>query len=87
MRGLPFFLPGGKLGGEEGRDPVEHPNLIHEEEIMRDGIVVQRTFRQARWTRGGTFTWSALKKRTGRGEGSSGLAFDQAIEKPPRKQA
>ncbi len=68
------------------RDPVTNPNLIHEEEVMRDGVVVQRTFRQARWTRGGTFTWSALKKRTGRGEGSSGLAFDQAIDKPPQQQ-
>ena len=64
------------------RDPVTKPNLIHEEEIMRDGVVVQRTFRRARWTGGGAFTWTALKKRTGRGEGSSGLAFDQAIQKP-----
>jgi hypothetical protein len=65
------------------KDPVTNPNLIHDEEILRDGLVVQRTYRQARWTRGGTFLWSSLNKRTGRGEGSSGLAFDQVIEKPP----
>jgi hypothetical protein len=68
------------------RDPVAQPNLIHEEEILRDGVVIRRTFRQARWIGGNTFTWSALKKRTGRGEGSSGLAFDQLIEKPAPKQ-
>jgi hypothetical protein len=65
------------------KDPVTNPNLIRDEEILRDGLVVQRTYRQARWTRGGTFLWSSLNKRIGRGEGSSGLAFDQVIEKPP----
>jgi hypothetical protein len=67
------------------RDPVSEPNLIHEEEILRDGLVVKRTFRQARWSKGQTFGWNALKKQNGRGEGSSGLAFDQIIEKPPTK--
>ena len=37
------------------RDPVANPKLIHEEEILRDGIVVRRTFRRARWNRGQTF--------------------------------
>jgi hypothetical protein len=68
------------------RDPVNQPNVIHDEEVMRDGIVVRRRFRQARWTGGSTFTWSSLEKVNGRGEGSSGLAFDQAIQKPPKKQ-
>jgi hypothetical protein len=68
------------------RNPVESPNVVHEEDVLRDGVIVRRTFRQARWTRGGTFLWSALKKQTGRGEGSSGLAFDQAINKPARRQ-
>ena len=69
------------------RDPVSEPNVIHDEEVMRDGIVVQRRFRQARWTGGASFVWSALEKRNGRGEGSSGLAFDQALQKPPKKSA
>jgi hypothetical protein len=68
------------------RDPVSQPNVIHDEEVMRDGIVVRRRFRQARWTGGSAFTWSALEKLNGRGEGSSGLAFDQATQKPPRTQ-
>jgi hypothetical protein len=63
------------------RDPRTNPNLIHEEEVLRDGIVVRRTFRRARWNSGKTFAWSALRKQSGRGEGSSGLAFDQAIDK------
>jgi hypothetical protein len=63
-------------------DPRDNPNMIHDEEILREGIVMRRTFRQARWLRGGTFTWSALKKQTGRGEGSSGIAFDQLVDKP-----
>lgn len=65
------------------RDPVANPNLIREEEILRDGIAVRRTFRRARWNRGQTFAWSALRKQPGRGEGSSGLVFDQAIDKGP----
>ena len=64
------------------RDPVGQPNTIHEEEILRDGIVVRRQFRKSRWLDGRTFAWSALSKQAGRGEGSSGLAFDQVIEKP-----
>jgi hypothetical protein len=66
------------------RDPVNQPNVIHEEEVLREGIVVRRRFRQARWVGGRTFSWAALEKKTGRGEGSSGIAFDQAIEKPQK---
>jgi hypothetical protein len=65
------------------RNPVENPNVINEEEILRGGAVVKRTFEQARWSDGSTWNWSGRKKRSGRGEGSSGLAFDQvALRKP-----
>jgi hypothetical protein len=69
------------------RDPVNNPNVIFEAEILRDGILVRRKFRHTRWVDGRTFTWSALEKRSGRGEGSSGLAFDQIVQKPVKKEA
>lgn len=66
------------------RNPVENPNLIHEEEVLRSGGLVQRTFQQARWHGGETFTWVGRKKQNGKGEGESGLAFDQVLQvKPP----
>ncbi len=61
------------------RDPVAKPNVIYEEEILRGGALVRRTFEQARWFDGSTHTWCGFEKHNGRGEGSSGLAFDQII--------
>lgn len=72
-------LPRGRILSQ---DPVNQPNVIFEEEILRDGILVRRQFRQARWTGGQSITWCSLEKQSGRGEGSSGLAFDQVIQKP-----
>jgi len=72
-------LPRGKILSQ---DPVSRPNVIFEEEILRDGILVRRQFRQARWTGGQSITWCSFEKQSGRGEGSSGLAFDQVIQKP-----
>jgi len=53
------------------------PYYIHEEEITRAGTVVERTFQRARWYNGKTVVWSGYKKMLGRGEGNSGLVFDQ----------
>ena len=50
---------------------------IHEEEIPRAGVRVTRAFQRTRWTNGEVYVWSGIQKMTGRGEGSSGLAFDQ----------
>jgi hypothetical protein len=50
---------------------------IHEEEIPRAGIRVTKAFQRTRWTNGEVYIWSGIQKATGRGEGSSGLAFDQ----------
>jgi hypothetical protein len=69
-------LPRGNL---LARDPVANPNLIAEEELLREGAVVTRSYQRTRWHDGQTFTWAARRKLAGRGEGSSGLAFDQAI--------
>ena len=49
---------------------------IFEEEIPREGIIVDRINRYARWQGGRAACWTARRRRTGRGEGSSGLRFD-----------
>ena len=51
--------------------------FIHEEEVPRAGIRVFQTYQRTRWQDVSVFTWLGVRKQTGRGEGSSGLAFDQ----------
>ncbi len=53
------------------------PCFLHEEEVPRAGVRVTQGFQRTRWHDGRVFTWMAVRKRTGRGEGSSGLAFDR----------
>jgi hypothetical protein len=40
-------------------------------------VRVFQTYQRTRWHDGSVFTWLGVRKQTGRGEGSSGLAFDQ----------
>jgi hypothetical protein len=64
----------------EGLDEdIPLPYFIHEEEILRSGIIVTQQFQRTRWTSGQVYTWYGASKKTGRGEGSSGLAFDQIL--------
>jgi len=44
---------------------------------------VTRACRMSRWIHGSTFVWTAFRKQVGRGEGSSGLRFDQLIGPGP----
>ena len=55
---------------------------IHEEEVPRAGMRVSELYRRTRWNNGKVFTWLGIKKNTGRGEGHSGLAFDQIVATP-----
>jgi hypothetical protein len=55
------------------------PLRIEEEEVPRSGAAVFRRFQLTRWTDGRTIVWVGRDKRTGRGEGSSGLAFDAIV--------
>ena len=55
---------------------------IHEEEVSRMGVQVTQAFQRTRWINGEVFVWLGMKKQTGRGEGSSGLAFDQITNTP-----
>lgn len=62
----------------EGLDQGK-PYYIHEEEVPRAGVHVLQSFQRTRWNDGKVFTWLGVKKRTGRGEGHSGLAFDRIV--------
>jgi hypothetical protein len=57
----------------------EHSLSLFEEELPRAGLAVSRAWQAARGPNGSTLTWIGRRKRPGRGEGSSGLAFDQLI--------
>lgn len=66
----------------EGLDktPVE-AYFVQEVEVPKAGIRAYQTFQRARWYNGKVINWFGAKKQTGRGEGHSGLAFDQIIPK------
>ena len=62
--------------------PDKEPALhLEEEEVPREGVVVQRTFQYARWFDGRSYVWLGRRKSVGKGEGASGLRFDR-IERP-----
>ena len=54
--------------------------FLHEEEVPRAGARVTQYFSRSRWTQGEVFTWLRVQKQTGRGEASSGLAFDRLVD-------
>jgi hypothetical protein len=53
------------------------PYLVHEEEISRAGTRLTQAYQRTRAPDGRVYTWLRVRRQTGRGEGSSGLAFDQ----------
>lgn len=57
--------------------------FVHEEEVPRAGVQVTQSFQRTRWRDGRAWVWLGVRKQTGRGEGSSGLAFDQIVDVPP----
>ena len=60
-------------------DPLTDHLRIAEEEVPRDGAIVTRRYQMARTPDGGRALWIGRRKRTGQGEGSSGLRFDTAL--------
>jgi len=52
---------------------------LHEEEVPRASALVSQSYQRTRWTNGRVIVWLGARKQTGRGEGSSGLAFDRLI--------
>jgi hypothetical protein len=62
----------------EGLDEaIKQPFFLHEEEVLRAGIKVHKSFQRTRWLNGKVYNWIGFRKQVGRGEGYSGLAFDQ----------
>ncbi|HEY8611330.1 MAG TPA: hypothetical protein VIL69_08600 [Roseomonas sp.] len=50
--------------------------LIAEQEVPRAGLILTRSFQYTRGPDGARLLWLGRRKRLGRGEGASGLAFD-----------
>jgi hypothetical protein len=59
------------------------PYFLHEEEVPRAGVRVTQSFQRTRSRDGRVWVWLGVRKQTGRGEGSSGLAFDRIVDAPP----
>jgi hypothetical protein len=58
------------------------PYFVFEEEVPRAGTRLMQTFERTRWTDGKVYTWLRVRRQTGRGEGSSGLGFDELLNVP-----
>jgi hypothetical protein len=58
--------------------------LVPEEEVPRAGIVVTQSWQRTCGADGRVHTWIGVRKRVGRGEGSSGLAFDRLVDLPSK---
>jgi hypothetical protein len=55
------------------------PFHVFEEEVPRAGARVTLAYQRTRWLGGRPFVWLGAAKTTGRGEASSGLAFDRLV--------
>ena len=63
--------------------PPAAPYRVREETVPRTGVKVVREVARSRWLLGETYLWIARRKSAGRGEGSSGLRYDEAKRLPP----
>lgn len=59
---------------------VPEAYFLHEEEVPRAGVLVTEGFQRTRWRDGRAWVWLGVRKQTGRGGSSSGLAFDQIVD-------
>jgi hypothetical protein len=76
---LPRLEEGTIDGALEPQGRVLEPGRelsLHDEEVPREGARVTRSYQYARWIDGSTHLWIGRRKQPGRGEGSSGLRFD-----------
>lgn len=53
---------------------------VYEEEVPRSGVVIESSWQRTRWYNGKTVCWYGRRKSTARGEGASGLVFDQVLD-------
>lgn len=52
---------------------------IHDEELGREGLRLERAFQFTRWSGGRSVLWSTHRKQLGRGAAYGGLFFDRAV--------
>jgi len=81
-----FFLRKGRTGETDTALGVvlgPTPFDLQDEEVPREGVRVRRVAELARAVDGTTLRWVARRVGVGRGEGSSGLAYDSAVALKP----
>jgi len=66
--------------GLDASPPLSY--FVHEEEVPRAGVQLTQQFERSRWSDGRVHVWLRVRKQTGRGEGSSGLGFDNLVDSP-----
>lgn len=83
---MPRLIPGTEEIPVEPRGNILRPGLnerpkqaffLHNEEVLKVGTQVSRTYQRVRWWDGNVYTWLGRRKQTGKGQGSSGLEFDR----------
>ena len=62
--------------------PSAQTYFVNEEEVPRAGARLFQAFQRTRWTDGRVYVWQRIRRQTGRGEGSSGLSFDELVDEP-----
>ena len=64
----------------EGVDKTSpHGHFVNDEEVPRAGARVTEAYQRTRWLGGRVLVWRGVRKTTGRGEASSGPAFDRLV--------
>ncbi|MEV6911461.1 hypothetical protein [Amycolatopsis sp. NPDC051071] len=69
--------------GLDERLPAEKAQyFVNEEEVPQAGTRLSVAYNRTRWRDGRVVVWLSARRGVGRGEGSSGLAFDQLVDTP-----
>jgi hypothetical protein len=73
----PTVAPRGAILRHGLDETPQQPYFIEEEEVPSGGVKVVRAFQRTRWYDGRVYVWMGRRKTHGRGDGESGLRFDQ----------
>ncbi|MEV0385940.1 hypothetical protein [Nonomuraea sp. NPDC050643] len=72
----------------EGLDAAEPQGyFVNEEEVPQTGTRITVAYNRTRWRGGRVVVWLGAQRGTGRGEGSSGLAFDLLVDTATERPA
>jgi hypothetical protein len=83
---LPPVQPRTALLREGLDETVAHSYFVNEEEVPQSGTCVTVAYNRTRWRNGRVSVWLSAQRGVGRGEGSSGLAFDLLVDTPVADQ-